>query len=269
MEEDWSDIVTEYKTNLNHINISKNAYEIILKIYDYIKLKKPNIINKSMIFFHKFYLYNLINKSNINFNNDNLILICISCYYLVIKSSNYLMRFDDIIDILYKYNLLKNDNNNLKEKHKEIIFNYEFEILESIAFDLNSYDLPYKYISFLFDKIINKYITDLAKLKNLKEYYAALINYSYIFPHFLKFNTLTIVITLLKILFIINNIKIDINQILCEFQDFGYQIIQKELDNCYNLIYFFLFKEKNDIKSNQNKINNINMDVLLKINVVN
>ena len=40
MEEDWSDIVTEYKTNLNHINISKNAYEIILKIYDYIKLKK-------------------------------------------------------------------------------------------------------------------------------------------------------------------------------------------------------------------------------------
>ena len=85
----------------------------------------------------------------------------------------------------------------------------------------------------------------------------------------MKFNTLTIVISLLKILFIINNIKIDINQILSEFQDFGYQIIQKELDNCYNLIYFFLFKEKNDIKSNQNKINNINMDVLLKINVVN
>ena len=178
------------------------------------------------------------------------------------------MRFDDIIDILYKYNLLKSDNNSLKEKHKEIIFNYEFEILESIGFDLNSYDLPYKYSSFLFDKIINKYITDLAKLKNLKEYYTALINYSYIFPHFLKFNTLTIVISLLKILFIINNIKIDINQILSEFQDFGYQIIQKELDNCYNLIYFFLFKEKNNIKSNQNKINNINMDVLLKINVV-
>ena len=270
MEEDWSDIVSEYKANSTHINLSKNAYEIFMKISDYIKLKKPNIINKSMIFFHKFYLYNLINKSNIDFNNDNLIFICISCYYLVIKSSNHLIRFDDIIDILYKYNLLKNNNdNNLKEQQKQIIFNIEFEILESIGFEINNFDLPYKYISFLFDKIINKYITDISKQKYLKEYYLALLNYSYIFPHFLKFNTLTIVITLLKILFIINNIKIDINQILSEFKDFGYQIIQKELDNCYNLIYFFLFKEKNDIKSNQNKINNINMDVLLKINVVN
>ena len=271
MEEDWSDIVTEYKLNTYHINISKNAYEIILKIYDYIKLKKPNIINKSMIFFHKFYLYNLINKSNIDYDNGNLIYICISCYYLVTKSLNYLMRFDDIIDILYKYNLLKNDNNNnIKEKHKEIIFEYEFEILESLGFDLNNYELPYKYISFLFDKIINKYITDISNLKNIKEYYLALINYSYIFPHFLKFNTLTIVLSLLKILFIIKNIKINFNQILSEFKEFEYNFIQKELDNCYNLIYLFLFKEKIDIKNNNNKTNNsINMDVLLKINVVN
>ena len=77
-----------------------------------------------MIFFDKFYLYNLINKVDINYNNNNkLIIICISCFYLVIKSSNYLMRFDDIIDIIYKYNILTNDNNNnLKDNHKNLIF---------------------------------------------------------------------------------------------------------------------------------------------------
>ena len=75
---------------------------------------------------------------------------------------------------------------------------------------------------------------------------------------------------MLKILFIIKNIKINFNQILSEFKEFEYNFIQKELDNCYNLIYLFLFKEKIDIKNNNNKTNNsINMDVLLKINVVN
>ena len=107
-----------------------------------------------MIFLDKFYLYNLKNKSDIKFNSD-LIIICISCFYLVIKSSNYLMRIEDIIDIIYKYNILNNDNNNnLKEKHKNLIFYYEFKILESIGFELNNFDLPYKYTSILFDKII-------------------------------------------------------------------------------------------------------------------
>ena len=223
-----------------------------------------------MIFFDKFYLYNLINKSDINYNNDNLIIICISCFYLVIKSSNYLMRFDDIIDIIYKYNILANDNNNnnLKDNHKNLIFYYEFKILESIGFELNNFDLPYKYTSILFDKIINKFITDVSKLKNLKEYYQALLNYSYIFPHFLKFNTLTIVLSLLKILFIIKNIKIDINQILFEFKEFEYGFIQKELDNCYSLIYLFLFNDKKDLNIKKD-FNNINIDILSKIHVSN
>jgi len=223
-----------------------------------------------MIFFDKFYLYNLINKSDINYNNNNLIIICISCFYLVIKSSNYLMRFDDIIDIIYKYNILTNDNNNnLKDNHKNLIFYYEFKILESIGFELNNFDLPYKYTSILFDKIINKFITDISKLKNLKEYYQALLNYSYIFPHFLKFNTLTIVLSLLKILFIIKNIKININQILSEFKEFEYGFIQKELDNCYSLIYLFLFNnDKKDLNIKKD-FNNINIDILSKIHVSN
>ena len=223
-----------------------------------------------MIFFDKFYLYNLINKSDINYNNDNLIIICISCFYLVIKSSNYLMRFDDIIDIIYKYNILANDNNNnnLKDNHKNLIFYYEFKILESIGFELNNFDLPYKYTSILFDKIINKFITDVSKLKNLKEYYQALLNYSYIFPHFLKFNTLTIVLSLLKILFIIKGVGIDISQILSEFKEFEYGFIQKELDNCYSLIYLFLFNDKKDLNIKKD-FNNINIDILSKIHVSN
>ena len=235
-----------------------------------VNLKKSNILIKSMIFFDKFYLYNLINKSDINYNNDNLIIICISCFYLVIKSSNYLMRFDDIIDIIYKYNILTNDNNNnnLKDNHQNLIFYYEFKILESIGFELNNFDLPYKYTSILFDKIINKFITDISKLKNLKEYYQALLNYSYIFPHFLKFNTLTIVLSLLKILFIIKNIKIDISQILSEFKEFEYGFIQKELDNCYSLIYLFLFNDKKDLNIKKD-FNNINIDILSKIHVSN
>lgn len=225
-----------------------------------------------MIFFHKFYLYNLINKSIISINNDNLIFICISCYFLVVKTLNYLIRLDDLLDIIYKYSLLKNENNdtNLKEKHKQLIFNYEFEILESIGFDLNNYDFPYKYVSYLFDKIINKFITDISKLKILKEYFLALVNYSYIFPHFLKFNALTIVLSLLKILFIIKNIKIDFNQILSEFKEFEYKFIQKELDNCYSLIDFFLFNEKSNLNNKKNNNNiNINIDIISKINVIN
>ena len=214
-----------------------------------------------MIFFHKYYLFNLMHKLNFEYDNDNLILLCISCYFLATKSLNYLINIDDIINIIYKNNILKNNNNNLKEKYKKLIFNYEFNILESIGFNIDDFISPYKYISFLFDKIIIKFITDISILKNLKEYFTALINYSYIFPFFLKFNTLTIVLSLLKYLFNSYSIKIDINKIILEFGEYGpihYEIEEKE---CYKFIDLIFSNEKNKFYNNIN----INMDILHKI----
>ena len=93
-----------------------------------------------MIFFHKYYLYNLINNSIININNKDFSLLCISCFLLATKSSDSLMRIDDILDCIYKNNILKN-NNNLLEYHKKLIFNYEYEVLESLGFDVNTFNL--------------------------------------------------------------------------------------------------------------------------------
>ena len=71
-----------------------------------------------MIFFHKYYLNNLINNSIININNKDIFLFWISCFLLSTKSSDLLMRIDDIFYCIYKNNILKNNSNNLLEDTK-------------------------------------------------------------------------------------------------------------------------------------------------------
>jgi hypothetical protein len=223
-----------------------------------------------MIFFHKYYLYNLINNSIININNKDFSLLCISCFLLATKSSDSLMRIDDILDCIYKNNILKN-NNNLLEYHKKLIFNYEYEVLESLGFDVNTFNLTYRYISYLFDLINNKIQIekDETKLKKIKEYLFAQIRYSFILPFFLKFNISTIVLSNINILLkqLLKN-NFNIKQVILNLKEYE-EVTQSDIDNFYSLYEFFFIKKKNNEIMDKNEINeskSINMDIIKKIN---
>ena len=256
----------EYTNNPQHINTSKKVYEIIINIYGGLKLKKTQIIFNSMIFFHKYYLYYLINNNSIiDVNNKDFSLLCISCFLLGTKSSDILMRIDDILDSIYKNKILIIDKNSIEHQKKKIFY-YEFEILQLIKFDIKSYDLTYKYFSFIFEQINNifKIKTEESEIKKIKEFLMAQIRYSFVIPLFLKFNTLTIVLSginnLLKKFLI--NLKIEqIKHIIKE-----YEVTQEDIDNCCYLIEFFLMPKKSKI-NNDNKL--INMDVIKNINLAN
>ena len=182
------------------------------------------------------------------------------------------MRVDDILDCVLKNSLIKLDNN-LRENNKKIIFYYEFEILQSISFDIKSYDLNIKYISNIFDEIItniNLKIDD-TQLKTIKEYLIAQIRYSFIFPIFLKYNTLTIILSCINILFQQLSINIKIEQIISRINS-SEKITLNDIKNCSSLfnLYFFNYKKNNTNNNNENNTNEkINKDIIKKLNFVN
>ena len=225
-----------------------------------------------MIFFHKYYLCNLINNTTNNIiNNKNFTLLCISCFLLGIKSSDIYIRINDILHYIYQDNILINNNN--KESDKNIIFYYEYEVLESLGFDIASYHIRQKYISDLVETINNKiqYEKDENKTKKIKEYIIAYIKYCFILPVFLKFNPQTIVLSCINIIFkkLLNNF--DIGQIIDLKRE---NVKHSDIDNFCELQNFFLEPKKtndnniNDkIEINYNKV--INMDIIKKINLSN
>ena len=256
----------EYTNNPQHINTSKKVYELIINIYGSLRLKKSHVIFNSMIFFHKYYLYYLINNNSIiDVNNKDFSLLCISCFLLGTKSSDILLRIDDILDSIYKNKILNIDKNSI-EYQKKMIFYYEFEILQLIKFDIKSYDLTFKYFSFIFEQINNifKIKTDESEIKKLKEFIIAQIRYSFVIPLFLKFNTLTIVLSGINILLKKFLINLQIEQIKHIIKE--YEVTQEDIDKCCYLIEFFLMPKKSKI-NNDDKL--INMDVIKNINVAN
>lgn len=225
-----------------------------------------------MIFFHKYYIYNLFNNSIIDINNKDFSLLCISCFLLGTKSSETLIHIDDILKCIYKNNILKIEKNTM-EYQKKIIFYYEFQILQLIKFDIKSYDLTYKYFTNIFDQINSKIKIkeDESEIKKLKEFIIAQIRYSFVFPLFLKFNTLTIVLSGINILLRKLLINCDIEKIKFNIKE--YTVNRNDIDNCCNLIEFFLMPKKNNNNINKNeKIDDdnnkmINMNVIKNINL--
>jgi hypothetical protein len=224
-----------------------------------------------MIFFHKYYLYNLFNNTiNNNINNKDFSLLCISCFLIGIKSSDIYIRIDDMLYYIYKNNIIINDNK--KEAHKKLIFYYEYEVLESIGFDITSYHIPNKLISDIFEKINNKIQIekDENKQKIIKEYIIANIRYSFVFPIFLKFNMPTIVLSCIIIILKKFLKNFDIGQIINDFKEENF--ILSEIDYFCDLFNFFLVpKTNNDINDKNEKNDNkpINMDIIKKINLSN
>ena len=258
-----------------HINTSKKVYEIIINIYSKLKLKKSKIILNTMIFFHKYYLFNLINNTlPTDFSSKDFILLCASCFLIGAKASDVLIRVDDIIKRTYSDTILSNDNDSF-EYQKQTMIDYEYEILESIGFDINTFEFNYKYVSDIFDQI-NKLITieaDEAKAKTIKEFLLARIRYSFIFPLFLKFNIFTIVLSNINISFkqLINNYGIE--KIINNLSEYHSGVIRDYVDDCTSLIEIYLEKKKdntiNNINNNIEEDGNkkINMNIIRKINL--
>lgn len=216
-----------------------------------------------MIFFHRYYIYNLFNNQTIiDINSKEFPYLCISCFILGAKSSEALMNIDIILKYINEKNIIKIDINNSLESYKKLIFYYEFEILSSINFDIKSYDISYKNISLLFDKIkLN--INDNSKLKTIKEYLVAQVRYSFIFPLFLKFNPLTIVLSCINILLKQLSFNYEIEQIISDINGTS-ETSRSDVEKCSILFDIYLFP-----KNNKSENNNINMDIIRKINSIN
>jgi len=216
-----------------------------------------------MIFFHKYYIYNLFNNhAIIDMNSNDFPYLCISCFILGAKSSEALMNIDIILKYINEKNIIKIDFNNSLENYKKLIFYYEFEILSSINFDIKSYDISYKNISLIFDKIkLN--INDNSKLKTIKEYLVAQVRYSFIFPLFLKFNPLTIILSCINILFKQLPFNYEIEQVISDINGRN-DTSRSDIEKCSILFDIYLFP-----KNNKTESNNINMDNIRKINFIN
>lgn len=216
-----------------------------------------------MIFFHRYYIYNLFNNQTIiDINNKDFPYLCISFFILGAKSSEALMNIDTILKYASEKKIINIDINYSLENYKKVIFYYEFEILSSINFDIESYGLTYKNISLLFDKIkLN--INDNSKLKTIKEYLVAQVRYSFILPLFLKFSPLTIILSCISILFKQLSLNYEIDQVISDINGRN-EISRSDIERCSILIDLYLFP-----KNNKNDNNIINIDIIRKINVTN
>jgi len=196
-------------------------------------LKRTSIISNSLIYFYKYYIFSFFTKKNLNeetnpiFNKYELAYISMACFFLSLKVSNFLIHIDFIIDTFCNFEK-KNFSDEEKNKIKQKVFSYEFEILTSINFSFE-YDLPYNFLknvmgilspeilktlnkdknNFLINNDTNIENNDENKIKIIKGKIAEIVNLSFLFPFFLKYNSEIIALSCLKLA--LNHFKINLN----------------------------------------------------------
>jgi hypothetical protein len=213
----------------NELKFFKNIYNIMTFINSKIKNSKQIILSTSMIYFHKYYIQNLINYNNLT-PLDKLI-ISGSCIFLATKSTNYLIRVSVIVNIIM--DIIKNKLQNINfehEKIKEMIFEKEFEILKSMEFCLNV-ELPYKFILVLKNYFENNTnISSEILIKSCCQY----INDLIFFPISLYYTPNTIAISCVKLIKEkYNLVDINLNDVISLSE---YKIDLKELNECFLII---------------------------------
>ena len=213
----------------NELKFFKNIYNIMTFINSKIKNSKQIILSTSMIYFHKYYIQNLINYKNLT-PLDKLI-ISGSCIFLATKSTNYLIRVSVIVNIIM--DILKNKLPNINyesEKIKEMIFEKEFEILKSMEFCLNV-ELPYKFILKLKNYFENNTnISSEILIKSCCQY----INDLIFFPISLYYIPNIIAISCVKLMKEkFNIIDINLNDVISLSE---YKIDLNELNECFLII---------------------------------
>ena len=259
--------MNEFEKNLIFPKKIRECYDLIKKISESVGLSRPFLISNSMIFLHKYFIYKIFSSippsnflQELEKNNDDLINICIACFFITTKSTWYATRLSLILD----KNLDENAN---KTKHKEEVIFYEYDILNSINFNLEN-DLPYKYAKSLWDEISKaiylKYKNDKI-LKDIKEKWSSFILYSYLFPFFLKFDSVVIALANLDIVLKHYDIEIDLSQIISNHKEF--ELTSKtNVEVCSSLIDRLIINneklisiKKDELKNNNEK--NINLNI--------
>ena len=224
---------------------------MIINIYNALKLKRTSIIFNSMIFFHKYYIYNLyLNQAN--FDNIKLAYIAIASFLTGTKSSDFKIRIDDILNYSYKCNILCQKMNN---ENREKVLYYEFEILTVMQFNIFNYGLTYKNAYFVFETIIKSLKIEFKNdsiSEKIKEYFIAQIRYSFVFPFFLNYDKKIIILSCANLLLK----QLLPNHIISIWENKEYIDIRAEIIECSNIFEQFLNSEK---KNKDNiEINNKN-----------
>ena len=280
---EWLYIVQQYQENSIHFDRLQICYDLILNLFKSVKLKRTSIISNSLILYHKYYIYNLFTNSNLlnklNDNNDNKDLKCISiaCFFLSLKITNYLLQIDFLLDIIYKNNNLEVKNSDEKIIIKNMVLKYESDILFSINFDLE-HDLPYIYIKNLWGDLSNKILEylnnnknnninkinnnflnnedDTSKIKLIKDNISEILNYSFLFPFFLYYNSKIIALSCLNLALKKFNKKSNIIDIISNHIEMK-NISINDIEICSSLIDEIILSRIRK-KSNEEQINNIN-----------
>ena len=183
-KEDWSNYFIpkisddkSFSENLKQNIIIQNTFiRLISKILTSDKKLSHKILISSMIYFHKYILFNNISYSNLS-SLDKLILYC-SCIFISFKASNKLI---DINILSSKYQSYFNKNKIYEiEKIKDLIIQKEFDILISIEFNM-AIDWPYEILN-----ILKIYLKKLEKgndtIMKIINYVNLNINDSILFP---------------------------------------------------------------------------------------
>lgn len=210
-----------------------------MKLYNLTKIKRTSIISNSLIIFHKYYIYTFFTKSSILIaleedtdNNKDLAYISLASFFISLKTSNYLFHIQFIIDSFC--NIQKIENNEEKNKIRQKVLFYESDIFFTINFS-TEYKLPYPFLKNLLgigDQAVLKYIiknsnnnaninnilakieNDENKIKCIKNTIAEIVNYSFLFPFFLNYNSDIISFSCLKLALARLNLQINIKDII-------------------------------------------------------
>ena len=239
-----SKIYNDFLALINRIfNLSKNPH---------IKLKK-RILHISLIFFHKYLLFNGLDISNLSYINK--ISIYIACLFLSFKSVNKLLSIEYISRKFF--DLFNKDDKNDIEDIKNLIKKKEFDILLSIGFNVE--------IDYPFDKLylIEKYLANIGKseyIKNVANFVNIKLNDSLLFPFGLYFQSTEIILSCLILVIQEYNINyIKINEIikLNNLEDNKDNILQcsKYIDKIIKYRKS-LIKENNNLNNKEHKIIN-------------
>jgi hypothetical protein len=225
-----------------------------------------------MIFFHRYYLYNLYSKNQYNLDNSKVSIIAVTCFLIATKSFDIKIRIKDILDYSYKCNVLDKNRN---EKNKEELLLYESEILCIIGFNISVYKLNYTYSCNVLQDIFKSLkieIKDASSSQKVKEYFLGIIRFSFIFPFFLNYSPKSIVLGCINILFkqlfpnYVNQIwnkkeYSDIHMDIINFTNLFEQLFIRNTGNTNNF---------NNITNNRNNTNieenEINFEIIRTIN---
>ena len=235
-EDDWKKyflprLFEDNESYDNELKFIKKIYSIMSFINSKLKVSNQRILSTSMVYFHKYYIQKLKNTININLSLIDKLIICGSCIFIATKAINNLIRVSLIINVIKDIVINKLPNLNLdNESIKEMIFEKEFDILNSLEFCANV-ELPYKFVFKLknyFEKTIN--VSSEIIIKSCCQY----INDSFFFPVSLYYTPNTISISCINIMKEkFNLVDINLNDIISLSE---YKIDLNELNECYSLL---------------------------------